>query len=306
MKRSLISIPILMKNNFKIIFEVRKCYVYEMFKPFRLVLSGTLSVETGPIHLDKILEGPSFEEMILKDKKLLNFKNNFEVNNNEIVEATIVTLNNVTTATSLLYAPNFIHAKYDHDSDLKTDLAVKNCIAIGLNVKYDEYFIKIKQLRFWCLIGKFNKFPAPKSLHLSNIDKKTAFVMDYNAMETRSVYGNCYFHLILHLESNMLLVDVQATKNEIINKICAIYKCNNNVLNCVMKNDISLQFSISNRNECSIEKLMLTVLDMLRTIMHRGEIAEKCLEIVLIFSVVIVFNNNSFNTSFTKSCPFIY
>jgi len=229
----------------------------------------------------------------------------------------------LSTAKNLLSPRQLCHFRFNHIGDFKIEFAVRNCTAIGLNVDFEEFLKDKPQMCIWCFIGKFHKFPAPKSLHLSELDKSTAFVMDYKSFKTRSLYGNKYFNLILHLKTTMLFVDVEKTKNQIVDQILTIeerilQKYNlkiktlqsdsdviyqdRKIANWASKNGINLQYTAPYRHEGTIERWMRTVLDMLRTIMQHGEIAEKYWEIVLIFGVVVTLNSMP-NSIFPKSCP---
>jgi hypothetical protein len=193
-----------------------------------------------------------------------------------------------------------------------------------LGVAGEAYFKEKAKLCIPCFVAQFKKFPAPPSLQLSHSDRKNIIAMDLKGkFRTRSVRGNYYFNLIVHLGTTMVFFDFQRNKDEVVAQIptipdrhlkplgleCKTIWSDSDVLysaasvrQWASKAGVALEYTAPYRHEGIQESWMSTVMRLLRTIMISGNIPENCWELVLQYGVKHILNNYP-NSSFPTSCP---
>jgi hypothetical protein len=351
-KRIIISIPKLCNWGYITLFCGNRCFIYNSKNKMDLAMSGTYATQSGLFHLDSMAKGPTYDSFgsnIAGSNFLINPSGATETDlkspTSELQKATIAVkrqqicdklgisisqfihgsaVNTNSKATNDLSPRTLCHHRANHIGDWKIELAHRNCTAIGLGVAGETYCKEKAKLCIPCFVAQFKKFPAPPSLQLSHSDRNNIIAMDLKGkFRTRSVRGNHYFNLIVHLGTTMIFFDFQRNKDDVVEQIPTIsdrylkplgLQCKtiwsdsdvlysaSSVRQWASKAGVALEYTAPYRHEGIQESWMSTVMRLLRTIMISGNIPENCWELVLQYGVKHILNNYP-NSSFPTSCP---
>jgi hypothetical protein len=260
-RRELISIPKLM-GKYITIFVLKKCYIYTLNK-LTLVMTGTL-LEDNLVHLDTIISGMSFDDLISSlrpefiqhipttssrsnhmsvtndrsesvfpmNKVLKDIKNRqynlkllkLNITDDEYLFGSAV--NRIKTARAMIKNERgIIHNRCCHIGRHAINCMCINRTAIGICCTMKQLERCPDWFCVYCYLGMFNKFPAPRSMHLSAVDRNRTIISDIKGkFKCKSIFGNFYFQLHLCPGDEMLWITCMQNKSDEIDDIITLHQ----------------------------------------------------------------------------------
>jgi hypothetical protein len=349
--RELISVPKLM-SKYLTIFVYSKCYIYTI-NDLKLVMTGTL-LHDNLVHLDKVIDGVSFESLVntltKSNNTIYNTESKYEQSNknnnniqmisntnrlhlstrndaldsndmfplnkyiiaNKIKEYRIKldklnltddqflygsAVNRIKTARSLIKNESVIlHNRCGHIGNYKMHCMCVNHTAIGIGCTANQLQRSPLGFCIFCYLATFNKFPAPRSFHLSAVDLNRTIISDIKGkFKYRSIFGNYYFQLHYCPGDDMLWMTCLKDKSDAIDDVLNLHSLfakgtdktlgwhqsdfdkiylDRRVLSWAQRHNIILQCTAPYRHEGAIESWMETVMGMLKANLISGNLPQ--------------------------------
>ena len=214
-----------------------------------------------------------------------------------------------------------LHNRLGHINQQKIDNMCRNQTAIGICVEWEVLKDIAMGTCIACWLGKFKKFPAPRSLTQVPNRPMAIIRSDLKGPLKQSVHGSKYFQLNLCPTTSHLWISFHSSKKDtprqylqslatVADKLNlrieqlqsdsdTIYK-DVKLRNWAAKEGIELFYTAPYRHEGSIEKWMDTVWTMLCTFLKDSGLPFKYWEEVA--AAVVKILNSTPNTQFPKSC----
>ena len=241
-KRELVSIPILMQENYFTVFLGDRSFIYNDNN--HLSVSATLSDKDMLVHVDKVAQGPSLKQFTDTLAARLGYKlvkiddtpKPIKVEYKELVDAVTTKLDITehqfyhgssqsgrSTLTTGLTPMELLHNRFNHvGGNNKIKQAVSNCVCIGLQVSP----IKLQHGGDYncpvCSIANFKKLPMPPSFNLHADMHQFIFGMDLKENKPTSLQGNNYMNIIVHYATDWVYRDFGKTKSDCISKLLTL------------------------------------------------------------------------------------
>jgi hypothetical protein len=98
----------------------------------------------------------------------------------------------------------------------------RHCTAIGLQATYQQFLKEgVAAICVQCRIAEFKRFPVPKSLANRADENWGKWVVDFKPMSPRSIDGNKWIMLWVHVGSRYIIIDAGRSKKELIQLLLA-------------------------------------------------------------------------------------
>lgn len=335
LSKNLISGPDLMKAGYMQVYVGTRAYVYELSHG-KLVDSGTL-LEDNLVHQDQVPSGPNLLSFVTDTLSRIRHKpttakkladGHFNPRLAQLTEKQVIYGSAVSRpANARSQVQNewlVLHNRCGHASEQTLYNLVRHQTAIGACVTLADLKRDVMGLCSWCLLGRFNKFPAPASFSVKPTKPMEVIRSDIvGPFRTLSCFQSKYFQLHEDPVTGYLWINfhrVKSTASEDLMQLQSKFASPRNLRIKILQSDsdsiykdqklanyassegIILQYTAPYRHEGSIEARIQHVLNMMRTILADSNLAEKYWEPIAEACVYII--NRLPSTKHPTSCAF--